>query len=341
MAGGPCFEIDFNTRAAGAGYNCVWVCGAYVHRFPRSEGVIRRESELFRRNKQLYQLKFCRLQLQGQRAEFCEHCRAEACEHFGPPTPVKNRGAGAVAEHDARCRQRPLVSCIMPTYNRRPFISRAIKYFLYQDYPHKELIIVDDGTDRVADLVPDDIRIRYIPLQQRASIGAKRNLAVEQSRGEIVVHWDDDDWYGKNRISYQVQPLIEGRADLCGLDTGCIYNIVENTFWSYEPRLHASMFYADIHGGSIVYAKHLWERHGKYPDINLAEDAAFLRLLAGKARIAKLPNRDVFIYIRHDHNAWEFICGKFIDPSAWKCVPRPSFLQDEDIRFYRHVSAKL
>lgn len=298
-------------------------------------------------NRGRYQDKFCRLQLERQKDAYCRHCRGEDCRHFAPKELMKLYLA--FENTKGRPRQKlpvletslPLVSCIMPTHNRRSLAAQALRYFLRQDYPRRELIIVDDGTDPIEGLVPPDPRIRYFYLKPKQTIGAKRNLGCRQAAGEIIVHWDDDDWYGRNRISYQVQPLIEGRADLCGLDTGCIYNIVENTFWSYEPRLHTSMFYADIHGGSIVYAKHLWERHGKYPDINLAEDAAFLRLLAGKARIAKLPNRDVFIYIRHDHNAWEFICGKFIDPSAWKCVPRPSFLQDEDIRFYRHVSAKL
>ena len=40
----------------------------------------------------------------------------------------------------------PLVSCIMPTYNRREFVPLAIRYFLRQDYANKELIIIDDGT---------------------------------------------------------------------------------------------------------------------------------------------------------------------------------------------------
>ena len=54
----------------------------------------------------------------------------------------------------------PLVSCIMPTYNRREFVPRAIRYFLRQDYANKELIIIDDGTDAIKDLVSDDERIR-------------------------------------------------------------------------------------------------------------------------------------------------------------------------------------
>ena len=70
----------------------------------------------------------------------------------------------------------PLVSCIMPTCNRRRFVPRAIDYFLRQDYPNKELVIIGDGTDRVADLILADPRIRYFGLPQCASTGAKRNL---------------------------------------------------------------------------------------------------------------------------------------------------------------------
>jgi len=49
---------------------------------------------------------------------------------------------------------RPLVSCIMPTADRRVFVPQAIRYFLRQHYPNRELIIIDDGVDPVADLIP-------------------------------------------------------------------------------------------------------------------------------------------------------------------------------------------
>ena len=75
--------------------------------------------------------------------------------------------------------RQPLVSCIMPTANRRAFIPQAIRYFLKQDYPACELIIVDDGADNVADLIPENESIRYIRLPERRSMGAKHNLACE------------------------------------------------------------------------------------------------------------------------------------------------------------------
>ncbi len=89
---------------------------------------------------------------------------------------------------------RPLVSCVMPTFDRRRFVPDAIDGFWSQTYPDRELVIVDDGTDPIADLVPDDPMIRYVRLDQRLKTGAKRNAACRAARGDVIVHWDDDDW---------------------------------------------------------------------------------------------------------------------------------------------------
>ena len=99
----------------------------------------------------------------------------------------------------------PLVSCIMPTYNRRRFVPQAIKYFLRQDYPSKELIILDDGTDSVDDLIPSDDRILYFRFPEKRTLGTKLNLGCESAKGEIVAHWDDDDWYDPGRLRYKVE----------------------------------------------------------------------------------------------------------------------------------------
>jgi cellulose synthase/poly-beta-1,6-N-acetylglucosamine synthase-like glycosyltransferase len=67
----------------------------------------------------------------------------------------------------------PLVSCIMPTRNRRIFVEQSIKYFLRQDYPRKELIVIDDGEDPVADLIPAHGAVRYVHQRQRLAVGTK------------------------------------------------------------------------------------------------------------------------------------------------------------------------
>ncbi len=338
---GPCFEIDYGTRAARAGFVSVWARGAYVHRFPPSAARLRRERTLEKARRELYQRKLCGLQLKGERRRLCGHCLGEECEHFAPgdllelKLPRPQPAPRVVAET-----RRPVVSCIMPTYNRRMFVPQAIRYFLRQDYPRKELVIVDDGSEAVADLIPDDERVRYLRLERRASIGRKRNLAVESSRGEIIVHWDDDDWYAPHRLRHQLEALLGGEAGVCGLVMGHLLNIVDQSFWSCTPELHARMFYADVHGGSIAYRKAIWQRYGGFPDTSQGEDAAFLRKVAGRVRIARLANDDTFVYVRHDQNAWELICGQSIDPSAWQRVDPPAFLAD-DFEFYAAATRQL
>jgi glycosyltransferase involved in cell wall biosynthesis len=85
----------------------------------------------------------------------------------------------------------PLVSCIMPTRNRRHLVPQAIAYFLRQDYPRTELIVVDDGDDPVA-ISCRPTRVLPAPGPAHAA-GAKRNLAVQASQGDLIAHWDDDD----------------------------------------------------------------------------------------------------------------------------------------------------
>ena len=66
----------------------------------------------------------------------------------------------------------------MPTADRPAIVPRAIQYLLRQDYPAKELVILDDGADSVADLIPGDPRIRKLRETRRRTVGAKRNAMV-------------------------------------------------------------------------------------------------------------------------------------------------------------------
>src|SRR5687768_4858324 len=121
----------------------------------------------------------------------------------------------------------------MPTYNRRQFIPHAIEYFLNQDYPNRELIIIDDGTDPINDLVPADDRFLYVPLDEKITLGAKLNLACTYARGEIIAHWDDDDWYAPRRLSYQLEALADDRIEICGLNRLLYYDLLSGRAFEY------------------------------------------------------------------------------------------------------------
>lgn len=192
----------------------------------------------------------------------------------------------------------PLVSCIMPTYNRRRFVPRAIDYFLRQDYPNKELVIIDDGTDRVADLILADPRIRYFGLPQCASTGAKRNLACKRAAGSLVAHWDDDDWYAPWRLTHQVEQLLETHADICGLDRVFFYAPKEKKGWEY---VYPPDQRAWVYGASLCYTRAFFQTH-PFADLRVGEDSSFVWADA-RARVHPLKTNRWMVGLVHGENA--------------------------------------
>ncbi|HEX5725389.1 MAG TPA: glycosyltransferase family A protein [Longimicrobiaceae bacterium] len=254
----------------------------------------------------------------------------------GAPRPVRAAATPApVPEAPAApAGEPPLVSCIMPTADRRPFVARAIEYFLRQDYPNTELVIVDDGADAVADLAARDPRITYLRAPRGTSIGAKRNAGCQAARGEIVACWDDDDWHAPDRLSYQAAPLLAGRADATALEGTVLVEHPAGRFWACSARVRDTMFFYGVVGGTVVFHRRSLER-ARFPDASLAEDAGFLRaLLRRGARLEKLPNAGRFLYVRHGRNSWRFPEGRFVDAAGWREVEPPAWLPAEDRAFY-------
>ena len=72
----------------------------------------------------------------------------------------------------------PMVSICTPTFNRRPFIPMIIKCFEHQLYPkdRMEWIIIDDGTDKIGDLVSHIPQVKYFKYDDKMTLGQKRNL---------------------------------------------------------------------------------------------------------------------------------------------------------------------
>jgi glycosyltransferase involved in cell wall biosynthesis len=232
----------------------------------------------------------------------------------------------------------PLVSCIMPTFNRRSFIPLALACFRAQTYPRKELVVVDDGSDAVADLFHGSPEVRYLRAEGRLTIGAKRNLACLKAQGEIIAHWDDDDWYAPQRLEMQVAPLLAGTADITGLTNRFVLEMPRGRFWTTAEGLHRRMFVGDVHGGTLVYHKSILEDCIRYPEVNIAEDAALVQqAIRRNKRLVRLENPGVFVYLRHGHNAWKFETGQFIDPSGWSACAAPSGFSSQLLDMYRQA----
>lgn len=131
---------------------------------------------------------------------------------------------------------------------------------------------MDDGSDSVADLVPDDPQIRYIRLPARMVLGEKRNFCVRESRGDLIMHWDDDDWMASWRISYQVQELLTHQAEVCGLRELYFRELEGDKCWLYKYPANAKPWLA---GGSLLYTKAFFLR-SPFPKVQVASDTQFI-----------------------------------------------------------------
>jgi glycosyltransferase involved in cell wall biosynthesis len=117
----------------------------------------------------------------------------------------------------------PLVSAIIPTYNRAHLVGEAVDSVLGQTYGNIEVIVVDDGStdDTQAELKRYGNRIRVIT-QQNAGPSAARNLGIDASRGEFVSFLDSDDLWLPSKIERQVKLMQEaGESVPC-----CLCNIL-------------------------------------------------------------------------------------------------------------------
>jgi glycosyltransferase involved in cell wall biosynthesis len=337
---GPCWEMDYNIRAARAGFRGVWACGAFVYRSSPSPRRVREERARFEVSRHRYQDKFCALRLRGERSGYEPHCRGDACEHFAPPDRIEIRRTKAPPiVHVAIVEERPLVSCLMPTRDRTELAVQSARYFLRQDVAESELIVLDDGDPALERSLPADARIRYERMPARLSIGEKRNRGCELARGRYIAQWDDDDWHGPTRLSAQLAPLLDGSASICGLTADHILSLPDWRSWRLSPALHRRLFAHDVHGGTLVFDRRIWLDGARYPHTSLAEDAWFLRdAIRRGARLARVDGKDRFVYIRHARNSWRFECGTFLDRTGWQAVEEPGCLQ-ADRGFYLSLAA--
>ncbi len=192
---------------------------------------------------------------------------------------------------------KPLVSCIMPTYNRRRFVPDAIRYFLRQDYEHKELIILDDGSDKVADLIPRLKEIRYFQLDNKITLGAKLNMACQYAKGDILVNWDDDDWYAPRRLSYQVEAILEPDTDLCGINRLLYYDLNKRKGYEYVYPENEKVW---LLGSSLCYTRALWEKH-PFKEIDVGMDGLFVWDTPAR-QIKVLPDPTFSVHMIHKTN---------------------------------------
>jgi len=128
----------------------------------------------------------------------------------------------------------PLVSVVMPVYNRAPLVGRAIASVLAQSYRRFEIIVVDDAsTDGLAAALADmaDPRLRCIAHPRNRGAAAARNTGIAAAQGEFVAFLDSDDGWYPEKLAYQVAAMRNQPNAVAG--HVCAYDRVKA---GYKPR---------------------------------------------------------------------------------------------------------
>jgi len=121
--------------------------------------------------------------------------------------------------------QPPIVSVIIPTYNRAHVVDRAIRSVLHQTFQDFEVIVVDDGsTDSTLEAIKcfQDPRLRYIRHNGNRGGSAARNTGIEDAAGEYVAFLDSDDEWLPEKLEKQVQLLQGSDSSVGAVYTGFI-----------------------------------------------------------------------------------------------------------------------
>lgn len=133
----------------------------------------------------------------------------------------------------------PLVSVIIPTYNRAKIISRTLDNIFEQTYQNLEVIIVDDGsTDETLSVLREYRRPLYILTQANAGPAVARNKGLSVAKGEIIAFQDSDDLWMPTKLERQVRLLLKyGKSVPCCLCNAIGSDRGPNQWTSFEESL--------------------------------------------------------------------------------------------------------
>ena len=193
-------------------------------------------------------------------------------------------------------RQAGLVSVVIPAYNAASYVAQAVDSVLSQDYPHVEVIVVDDGSkdDTLEVLRGYGDRIRVID-QANAGPPRARNAGLAAARGEFVAFLDADDIWLPTKLSAQVGHL---RAHA---DVGTVF-----TRWHVWPADGDGVFRipvvdpTPVVGGPVVADRSGWMYSRLLLECHLLTTTVMLR----SSLVDQIGDFDVDLFNGDDYDFW-------------------------------------
>ncbi|RJX37293.1 glycosyltransferase family 2 protein [Paenibacillus pinisoli] len=244
-------------------------------------------------------------------------------------------------------RDEPLVSVIIPTYNRADIITSSIQSVIDQTYRNWELIVVSDCcSDHTKEVVESysksDPRIRFIVNNRTKGVGGARNCGLLSAQGSYISFLDSDDQWFPYHLQDSIQMLGDSRSDICfalweehhGATVYQSYNneveqrLLDEMRAQYETKgdaiiiehglmerfvLNPRHFYSI---NSMVLKKRLLQPSDLFNEqFSIGEDTSFIIRFFDRCRIA-LITKPHFIYNQSPDSVYLFCDRRLLDPDT-------------------------
>jgi hypothetical protein len=215
--------------------------------------------------------------------------------------------------HPSDC---PPITIVTPTYNREKLIEIAFHNLLITDYPQDKIewIVIEDNekTPHMASekiisfqIQVPKIKLKYIPIEGRMTIGEKRNHAIENASNDIILFMDDDDHYPETSFRRRVAWLTKGtkagepgKAAIACCTTLALYDLKFGTSAVNVPPFDIP-FAQRISEATLTFKKSAWTER-KFPNVSMAEGEAWIS--GREDQVIEMPPQQIIVAFTHGNN---------------------------------------
>jgi len=203
-------------------------------------------------------------------------------------------GKRSALPSDREARRGPLVSVLVPTFNRRSYLAQALASVVHQTYRNLQILVIKDGGEDVGGVVRsfNDPRMDFIERRENRGKPYSLNEALARARGKYVAYLDDDDVYYPHHVELLVETLEKAT------DCGVAYSDLYKTYCRVLPDGHRQvlskqveisrdfdrflmLYFNHVLHVSLMHRRDLLEKTGRYNEaLNILVDWDMTRRLA-------------------------------------------------------------
>ena len=229
----------------------------------------------------------------------------------------------------------PPISVVTLLYNRRKFFDLACHSLMIQDYPKDKIewIIVEDSddpaedaSDRVMAVAAQaaPVRVVYVPLKKKRTVGAKRNIGVEKATADIVLMMDDDDHYPETSFRRRVAWLTAHpwQPQAVAATTIACYDLVHGVSAVNSPPFTLPLSQR-ISEATLTFRRSWWEARRFPADVQVGEGESFLT--GREDAVLEIPPQQAIVAFSHGKNASSrrLPSGEGLKPGCFWGFPAP------------------